>query len=209
MKLSAIIYASLAGFQVVSASSILITARNVQSQEEHSFFELHKDDESGNYTVENLNTELPTGSNEFYCFSASGDISGLETNSDCFTVAKLVSPLSYNLFIDADVGKLSLKYSDGSSNEITPITRSTTPGFAASLTKLKKVTKQYPKNQKNVKNPYEQEGVIEDKAIEAEKDAEDEAQLSFFEKNWRFMIAGLLIYSVLFRKSEAKPAKAE
>ncbi|KAL6939639.1 hypothetical protein ACO0RG_003484 [Hanseniaspora osmophila] len=209
MKLSALIYASLAGFQVVSASSMLITARNVQSQEEHSFFELYKDDESGKYTVENLNAELPVGSNELYCFTASGDIGGLENNKDCFTVAKLVSPLSYDLFIDEDVGRLTLKYSNKSLNEITPITRSAVQGFSAGLTKLKKVTKQYPKNQKNVKNPYEQEGVIEDKAIEAEKEVEDEKQLTFFEKNWRFMIAGLLIYSVLFRKSGPKPAKPE
>lgn len=103
---------------------------------------------------------------------------------------KVKYPLHYDLFIDTRhdshlLYKLSLK-PNLSAKGINPVLREPVAGPEASAIKLKKVTKTYEDKKSKLGSP----------AASFEEDIEPDER-TFVQKNWKYMLIGLVLYTVI------------
>ncbi|KOH00909.1 Emc10p DI49_0250 [Saccharomyces eubayanus] len=140
---------------------------------------------SGNVTVTtvDLRDVQVAGS---YCLNA--EIEG-KLDMPCFSYMKLETPLRYDLIVDVDendaVNQVSLSYND-KNDAIVGVVRYPEEGASAPVAKLKKKTKTYAdKKASNSKDGS---------TAQFEED-EEVKEVSWFQKNWKMLVIGLLIYN--------------
>ncbi|SSD58371.1 uncharacterized protein SCODWIG_00132 [Saccharomycodes ludwigii] len=171
-----------------------IYAIDIQTNEKYPFFTASIDDTTLETCIKDINTNIPEN---LYCVSVE--------HQSCFSLVKLHSANnSYSLEINPDENgnyKFSLKrdpsiaqYKDGIS--IVPIIQASINGSTPEVTKLKKVTKQYPK--KSSKNNDRGSASFKE---DVNDDSIDEKEMSFIQKNWRLVVLGLLIYFFVSRNA--------
>lgn len=139
----------------------------------------------GNVTVTTVNIQDAEVSGE-YCLNA--QIEG-KLDMPCFSYMKLRTPLKYDLIVDVDedneVKQVSLSYNE-TNDAITATVRYPEAGPTAPVTKLKKKTKTYA-DKKASKN--------KDGSTAQFEEDEEVKEVSWFQKNWKMLLLGLLIYN--------------
>lgn len=114
----------------------------------------------------------------------------------CFSYLELMDPLHYDLIVDLhgeNISKLSLVYNSDAQG-IVPVIRHPVNGPEAPAIKLKKVTKTY-KDKKAAKNAA---------TAQFEEDA-DLDNRSWFQKNWKMLLIGLVAYNLISVMSRQQP----
>ncbi|CAI4056484.1 hypothetical protein SUVZ_02G1860 [Saccharomyces uvarum] len=146
-------------------------------------FEIDSTD-SGNVTVTTVDLQDVQVSGS-YCLNA--EIEG-KLNMPCFSYMKLETPLRYDLIVDVDekdvVNQVSLSYND-KNDAIVGVVRYPEAGASAPVAKLKKKTKTYADKKASSKDGS---------TAQFEED-EEVKEVSWFQKNWKMLVIGLLIYN--------------
>ncbi|CUS23908.1 LAQU0S12e02740g1_1 [Lachancea quebecensis] len=132
--------------------------------------------------IVDINDSFKEGS---YCVGAQM----AENYYSCFSYLNLRHPLHYDLYLDTShnthlLYKLSLK-PNLKTKGIQPLLRAPVAGPEAQVTKLKKTTKTY-EDKKAMSNPS---------AASLGEDVEIDDR-SFLQKNWKFILIGLVLYAV-------------
>ncbi|AJP37781.1 AHL_G0009320.mRNA.1.CDS.1 [Saccharomyces cerevisiae] len=139
----------------------------------------------GNVTVTTIDVQNVEVSGQ-YCLNA--QIEG-KLDMPCFSYMKLRTPLRYDLIVDVDedneVKQVSLSYNE-TNDAIVPTVRYPETGPTAPVTKLKKKTKTYADKKASKNNDGSTAQFQEDEEVK---------EVSWFQKNWKMLLLGLLIYN--------------
>ncbi|SCW03678.1 LAFE_0G15764g1_1 [Lachancea fermentati] len=162
---------------------VLLFAQKLGEQDKAPFATLVYDQSSSQFEIVDVNENLEENS---YCIGAEFD----GNYYSCFSYIKVKYPLHYDLFIDTRhdshlLYKLSLK-PNLSAKGINPVLREPVAGPEASAIKLKKVTKTYEDKKSKLGSP----------AASFEEDIEPDER-TFVQKNWKYMLIGLVLYTVI------------
>ncbi|EJS44268.1 YDR056C [Saccharomyces arboricola H-6] len=157
----------------------------------------------GKLTVKTVDLQKVETSGQ-YCLNA--EIEG-KLDMPCFSNMKLGMPLRYDLIVDVDdnneINQLSLSYNE-KNDAIVGVVRYPETGPSAPVAKLKKKTKTYA-DKKASKNK-------DGSTAQFEEDDEEVKEVSWFQKNWKMMVLGLLIYNFVvgsMKKKQQAPASGQ
>ncbi|CAI4058007.1 hypothetical protein SKDZ_04G2810 [Saccharomyces kudriavzevii ZP591] len=141
----------------------------------------------GNITVTTVDVQNVQVSGQ-HCLNA--EIKG-KLDMPCFSYMKLETPLRYDLIVDVDdnneVNQVSLSYNE-KNDAIVGMARYPEAGPSAPVAKLKKKTKTYADKKAN-KN--------KDGSTAQFEEDEEVKEVSWFQKNWKMLLVGLLIYNAV------------
>lgn len=132
-----------------------------------------------NYEITDVNTSLNEGNYKICATLSSYDA--------CFGYNLIKYPLSYELeafLLNGTLSRFSFKLNKAVTG-IVPIVTEINEGPMPEITKLKRITKTYESKRKS-----EQKGT----GIAAFEEDTNEEEISFIQKNWKYIVIGILLY---------------
>lgn len=186
---------------LVNSEKLSLFASNRDNGKRVSLGEITVDEKAHNITGTTLDASSLIGT---YCFGAEGE----SYSNDCFCYLKVDGKKhNYTLMVDVNddiVESLTWMmndYSNGTTAEVRlPVHAPQPPPI-----KLKKTTKTYAEKKAESKLDAAK------KKGKEEEDNEEEDQRTFFEKNWKKMLIGFLIYNLIagFSKSQQQQGQQQ
>lgn len=187
---SLIIIFTLFSVCIASMRTISLYAQKLGDYDKQSLAVLKYDLDNQIFDIIELNENIQQ---DLYCIISSNE----DNYSPCISYIRLQHPLKYDLNIDLSYNNLSIyKLSvkpNFKSNGLVPVIRTFTTGAQPGIIKLKKVTKTYKDKKK-----------IDPTSATAsyQEDDQEMKEMSFFEKYWKYLLLGILVYTLTKNKSQ-------